>query len=138
MMLESRQQSAEGILLGLRDSDDGIASLAATAASESCPAAALPLLERITVDPHRSADLRAITLRILARTRAPEALRLLLAMSVGRRLWFARRLAPKSPVLISALNALATHWRDNPSASEVLTIAQQHSDPEIRAAAGWT
>jgi hypothetical protein len=95
-------------------------------------------LERITVDPHRSADLRAITLRILARTRAPEALRLLLAMSVGRRLWFARRLAPKSPVLISALNALATHWRDNPSASEVLTIAQQHSDPEIRAAAGWT
>jgi hypothetical protein len=53
-----------------------------------------------------------------------------------RRLWFARRLAPKSPLLLSALTALANYWRSEPSATEVLTLARQHPDPEIRAAAG--
>jgi hypothetical protein len=136
LMLDSPAHTTEAILLGLRDTDDGIATLAATTALESCPPAALPLLERITVDPERSPDLRAITVRILARTRAPEALRLLLTLAMTRRLWFARRLAPKSPLLLSALSALASHWREDPSATEVLSLAQQHADPEIRAAAG--
>jgi hypothetical protein len=136
LLLESPGHTTDAILLGLRDTDDGIATMAATTALESCPPAALPLLERITVDPERSADLRAITLRILARTRAPEALRLLLTLAMTRRLWFARGLAPKSPLLLSALSALASHWREDPSATEVLSLAQQHADPEIRAAAG--
>jgi hypothetical protein len=136
LLLESPQHTPEGILLGLRDADDGIASLAATTALDACPPAALPLLKRITVDPERSEDLRAITVRILARTRAPEALRLVLALAMTRRLWFARRLAPKSPLLLSALTALANYWRSEPSATEVLTLARQHPDPEIRAAAG--
>jgi hypothetical protein len=135
LLLESPAHTDEGILLGLRDPDDGIAGLAATAALEACPPAALPLLERVTVNPERSPELRAITLRILARTRAPEALRLLLALALTRRFWFARRLAPKSPLLISALAALASQWRDDPSAIQVLDLARQHSDPEIRAAA---
>jgi hypothetical protein len=136
LLLESPGHTTDGVLLGLRDSDDGIATMSATTALELCPAAALPLLERITVDPERSPDLRAITLRILARTRAPEALRLLLALAMTRRLWFARGLAPKSPLLLSALSALASHWGEDPSATEALSLAQQHSDPEIRAAAG--
>jgi hypothetical protein len=136
LLLESPEHTTEGILLGLRDADDGIATLAATTAVESCPPAALPLLERITMDPERSPDLRAIAIRILARTRAPEALRMVLALAMTRRLWFARRLAPKSPLLLSALSALASHWREHPSATEVLDLAQQHPDPEVRAAAG--
>jgi hypothetical protein len=136
LLLESPGHTTDAILLGLRDADDGIATMAATTALDSCPPAALPLLERITVDPERSPDLRAITLRILARTRAPEALRLLLALAMTRRLWFARGLAPKTPLLLSALSALASHWGEDPSATEVLSLAQQHSDPEIRAAAG--
>jgi hypothetical protein len=136
LLLESSEHSTEGILLGLRDPDDGVATLAATTALDACPPAALPLLERITVDPARSADLRAITVRLLARTRAPEALRLVLALVVTRRLWFARRLAPKSPLLLSALAALANYWREEPSASAVLKLARHHPDPEIRAAAG--
>ena len=136
LLLESPGHATDGILLGLRDADDGIATLAATAAVDSCPPAALPLLKRITVDPERSPDLRAITVRMLARTRAPEALRLLLTLAMTRRLWFARCLAPKSSLLLSALSALASYWREDPFATEVLTLALQHSDPEIRAAAG--
>jgi hypothetical protein len=136
LLLESPGHTTDAVMLGLRDADDGIATMAATAALDSCPPAALPLLERVTVDPERSPDLRAITLRILARTRAPEAFRLLLALAMTRRLWFARGLAPKTPLLLSALSALASHWGEDPSAAEVLSLAQQHSDPEIRAAAG--
>jgi hypothetical protein len=136
LLLESPAHTGEGILLGLRDADDGVAMLAATTALESCPPAALPLLERIAIDPERSPDLRALTIRMLARTGAPEALRLVLALAMSRRLWFAWRLSPKSPLLLSALSALSSHWRDHPSATEVLNLAQQHSDPEIRAAAG--
>jgi hypothetical protein len=135
LLLESPRHVTEGILLGLRETDDGIAALAAAAALESCPAAALPLVERITVDVRRGAELRAITLRILARTRAPEALRLVLMAALNRRLWFGRRLAPKSPLLLAALTALANYWREHPSAAEILTLALQHSDAEIRAAA---
>jgi hypothetical protein len=136
LLLESPGHTTHAVLLGLRDADDGIATMAATTALESCPPPALPLLERITVDPERSPDLRAITLRILARTRAPEALRLLLALAMTRRIWFARGLASKSPLLLSALSALASHWGEDPSAREVLSLARQHADPEIRAAAG--
>ncbi|HJR16692.1 MAG TPA: hypothetical protein VJ808_07545 [Gemmatimonadales bacterium] len=135
LLLESPAHTVDGILVGLRDADDGIAALAATAASESCPAAALPLLKRITVDPARPPELRAIALRILARTRAPEALRLLLALAINRRFWFAQHLAPKSPLLLAALTALASQWRDDPSASQVLNLASRHWDPDIRAAA---
>jgi hypothetical protein len=135
LLLESPAHVVEGMLIGLRDTDDGIATLAATAALESCPAPALPLMERITVDARRAPELRAITLRILARTRAPEALRLVLTAALSRRLWLGRRLAPKSPLLLAALGALASHWREHPSATEILTLALQHSDGEIRAAA---
>jgi hypothetical protein len=136
LLLESDGHTAEGILLGLRDADDGIATLAATAALESCPVEALTLVSRMAADARRMPELRALALRILARTKAPEALRLLLALAVTRRLMFGRRLAPKSPVLLAALAGLAGFWRDHPSATEVLSQALQHSDPEIRTAAG--
>jgi hypothetical protein len=135
LLLESKAHQTEAILLGLRDPDDGIAGLAATAALESCPAPALPLVERITVDPRRAPELRAVTLRILARTRAPEALRLVLTAALSKRLWFGKRLAPKSPLLLTALSALANYWREHPTAVEILRLAHQHSDAEVRAAA---
>jgi hypothetical protein len=136
LLLESPVHTKDGILLGLRDPDDGIATLAATTALESCPVEALALVSRLASDERRLPELRALALRILARTRAPEALRLLLALAVSRRRLFGRRLAPKSPVLLAALAGLASFWREDPSAMEVLSQAYQHSDPDIRAAAG--
>jgi hypothetical protein len=41
-------------------------------------------------------------------------------------------------VLLAALAGLASFWRDDPSAMEVLIQALHHSDPEIRAAAAGT
>jgi hypothetical protein len=138
LLLESPGHTKDGILLGLRDADDGIATLSATTALESCPVEALALVSRLASDERRMPELRALALRILARTRAPEALRLLLVLAVSRRRLFGRRLAPKSPVLLAALAGLASFWREDPAAMDVLSQAYQHSDPEIRAAAGGT
>ena len=135
LLLESPAHTAEGVLLGLRDADDGVLGLALRAAAETCPPDAIPLLEGIAVDPRRPSEIRVTTLRILARTRAPEALKVLLAQAQHRRRWFGRRLVTKSPELLAAMSGLASYWREHPMAAEVLSLALQHSDPEIRAAA---
>jgi hypothetical protein len=135
LLLESSSHMAEGVLLGLRDADDGIVLLTLNAALESCPQEAIPLVASIAVDPARPAEVKMPSLRILSRSRTPEALKVLLAYARQRRRWFGRRLPPKSPELLAALSALAVYWKHDPRASEVLAHALRHSDPEIRAAA---
>ncbi len=138
LLLESPAHLADGILLGIPDEDDGIVGLALRAALESCPPDATPLLGRIAMDTRRPAEIRVPALRLLARTRTPVALTVLLAQAQHRRRWFGRRLASKSPELLAAVAGLASYWGDHPMATEVLSRARVHSDPEIRAAAGWT
>jgi hypothetical protein len=135
LLLESPDHHAEAVSMGLRDADDGIVVLALAAALEACPAEALPLVETIATDPRRGSELRVLAVRILARTRSPQALRLLVGMALTRRFWFRTRLAAKSPELLAALAALASYWRNHPRAAPVLAYANGHSDPEIRAAA---
>jgi hypothetical protein len=135
LLLESPPHAAEAVCLGLRDPDDGIVLLALSAALESCPAEAIPLVEQIAMDPRRRPEVRVPTLRILARIRTPAALTVLLAHARHRRSWFGTRLAPKSPELLAALAGLASHWKNHPRAVELLARALRHSDPDIRAAA---
>jgi hypothetical protein len=135
LLLESSAHMVEGLLLGLRDSDHGVVLLALNAALESCPNEAISLVATIAVDPGRPQDVRMTSLRVLSRSRSPEALKVLLAYARQRRRWFGRRLPSKSPELLAALSALAVYWKDDPRASEVLAHAMRHSDPEIRAAA---
>ena len=66
LLLESPSHVAEGILLGLRDEDEGIVGLALRAALESCPPDAIPLLESIAMDARRPAESKVPALRILA------------------------------------------------------------------------
>jgi hypothetical protein len=135
LMLDSPQHQAEAVMRGLRDSDEGIVALALAAALESCAPEALSLVHRIAVDAKRPAESRVLAVRILARSKTPETIQVLQDLVVHRRRWFGPRLAPKSPELLAALSGLAIHWRDHPTAVEVLAQALQHSDPDIRAAA---
>lgn len=135
LLLEAPEQQAEAVTLGLADADDGIVGLALTAALESCPPGAVPLVQRIAVDPKRSSELKVLAARVLTRARPPEALGILLELIALRRRWFGRRMAPKSPELLAALSGLAAYWKDDPAAAEVLAHARQHPDPEIRATA---
>ena len=122
-------------MMALGDPDDGIVGLALAAARESCPPKALPLVQRLAVDPKRPAEVRALAVRIVTRARDPETLRVLLAIVNYRRRWFRNRLAPKSPDLLAALTGLATHWSEEPVVKELLAYARWHTDRQIRAAA---
>ncbi len=135
LLLESPSHLTEGILLGLRDEDEGIVGLALRAALESCPPEAIPLLQSITMDARRPAETKVPALRILARTGSPVALSVLLELAQHRRRWFGRRLPSKSPELLAAVAGLASYWADHPLASDVLGDARKHADPDIRAAA---
>jgi hypothetical protein len=135
LMLESPQHQSQGLALGLIDPDEAIVGLALTAALDTCPPAAVALAQRIAVDPKRPSESRVLAIRILGRSRTPEALRVLQDLVMHRRRWLGRRLPPKSPELLAALAALATQWPNDSDAADALQRAAQHSDPEIRAAA---
>ncbi len=135
LMLDSADHHGEAVTLGLADSDDGIVALALTAALDECPPAALPAAQRIAADTRRSSEARVLAIRTLARSRTADALPVLCDLVMHQWRWLGRRLAPKSPELLAALSALASHWSEDPMAAEVLTRARQHSDQDIRAAA---
>jgi hypothetical protein len=68
--------------------------------------------------------------------RLPFVLRALLAVcdAPRRRFAFRRKLPPKSPELIAALNALARHWPTESAASRVLARGKRSGDLEIATA----
>jgi hypothetical protein len=135
LLLDSKDRHEEVMIMGLGDPDDGIVGMALAAALESCPANAVPLVQRIAVDAKRPPEVRALAVRIVTRARDPETLRVLLGIVNYRRRWFRNRLAPKSPDLLAALTGLATHWGEEPLVKEVLAYARWHTDRQIRAAA---
>jgi hypothetical protein len=135
LLLESKEHHEETMVMALGDPDDGIVGLALSAVLESCPLKAVPLVQRIAIDPKRPAEVRALAVRIATRARDPETLRVLLAIVNYRRRWFRNRLAPKSPDLLAALTGLATHWSEEPLVRELLAYARWHTDRHIRAAA---
>jgi hypothetical protein len=136
LMLDSAAHRSDAILRGLTDGDEGIVALALSAALDSCPPEAAPQLERIAADPRRSAEARVLAIRGLARIGTNSALDLLRELALPPRRWLRRRLAPKSPELLAVLSGLASSWASHPEAAEILAHGLQHSDPDIRAAAG--
>jgi hypothetical protein len=91
---------------------------------------------RIT-DPAVDPELRAVAVRSLGASREPLALRTLLRLADGgQTLLRRRRLAPRSPELVAAVEALANGWWDDLEAVRVVALARASADPEVRAAAG--
>lgn len=135
LLLASSSHRVEAIVAGLRDRDERIMGLALNAALDGCPPTAGPLVRDIAVAENRPSELRSLAVRVLARSRASEALPILLLLALRRRRWFGHRLAPKSPEMLAVIAGLARYWQGDARASGVLSKASSHSDPEIRAAA---
>jgi hypothetical protein len=124
------------LLVALRDSDPRTARLALIAALEGCPAAAVPLVVAIALDPRRSADVRVPAIRALGRTRQPAALLgLLHVVDGGRTIFRHHKLAARSIELLAGLGALAAGWTSDPRARVLLAVAAASRDTEIRRAA---
>lgn len=139
LLLESPDSRDQGLARGLADPDPGITAVALGAALEQCPTSLLPQIERMARDPARRSTHRVLAIRILAGSQTTRALQTLTGIALPRRRWFLRRrLAPKSPELLAAIAGLATHWPGEPEAEPVLSQAERHPDPEVRAAASRT
>ena len=136
-LLLSQPKSREaGVMLCLVDPDESILRLGLAAAQDDCPKQAIPLLMNRLSDSTTDPQIRSFALRVLATTKAPEALEAALALAVAPKAMMRRsRLAPKSVEMLAAINALATHWPEDPRAMKVVALARGHRDLDIRAVA---
>jgi hypothetical protein len=136
MMLHRAALRDDAILRGLADEDDQVQRMALAAVSESCPPSAVPRLMALLNDRNREAEVRALGIRALAGLSTPSVRSWLLEHVITKGGWFRRRrLAPRSPETLAVISVLATRWREDPKAAEVLRMAEASADPEIRAAA---
>ena len=136
LMLASPEHRATAITLALRDTDDGIVTLALSAVADSCPPDALPLVERVATTQGRDSRVRVQAVRALARIGSAAAVPALVGLVQARRRWLRSPLAPKSPEVLAAIAALANRWRNDPQAAALLSHARRHPDADIRNAAG--
>ena len=137
LLLEHPQHRASTLSHGLADPDDGVVQLVLHAALESFPPESVKALERFLATNRHSPELQALAVRLLARAAGGET-----GTSADRparrasaRFLRGWRLAPKSPVVLAALSALAKHWSAHPEAAGLLDLARAHPDPDFRMAA---
>jgi len=137
LMVEVPSARDAAIREGLADTDPTIVAMMLRGATTGCPAAAIPTVERILMQPASSLEVRLLAIRVVAAARSESGRECLLSLVRKPRRWlWGSPLAPKSPVLLAALKALADGWASDPQVVPVLTEAAGHRDPEIRASVG--
>ncbi len=111
--------------------------LGLVAAGEGCPPDAVPtIIERVRKK-DLPEDLMPLAVRAMAPSDDPAVLDCLIDIAMGPRRWYwFRRVAPKSPAMLSAIAALAIHWRWHQQALPLLRRAERHRDKQVREAAG--
>lgn len=123
------------LLAALADTDAQTLHLALMAAQIECPPSTVPLLLRHARDESLQSEYRVLAIKALGRSRAPEALLVLVDLTDGGRTLLGRaKLPAKSPELLAALQALAAGWGTDDRATAVLARAAQSTDPDVRAA----
>jgi hypothetical protein len=131
LLRESHRERALRIAIG--DSDERMLRLGLAAALDGCPASVVPVILRRLSDRELASEPRALAIRVLAGSRARAALDYLLELTVKRRRFWGRRLAPKSPEVLAALGGLAQHWGQDSKAKGVISLAARSTDAEVRA-----
>jgi hypothetical protein len=132
LLRDSHRDRALRIAIG--DSDERMLRLGLAAALEGCPASVVPVVLRRLSDRELASEPRALAIRVLAGSKARTALDYLIDLTVRRRRFWGRRLAPKSPEVLAALGGLAQHWAQDSKAKGVLSLASRSADAEVRAA----
>jgi hypothetical protein len=133
--LQHPAEREQALLVALSDRDQQTLNLALMAAQTDCPPSAVPLLLQRARDESLPAEYRVLAIKALGRSRAPEALLVLVDLTDGGRTLLGRaKLSPKSPELLAALAALAGGWGTDDRATSVLARAAQSTDADVRAA----
>ena len=137
LLLPNPKTRDHTIVDAVKDTDERIVRAGLTAASENgCPRDAVPVLAARLTAGTLDGMLGVLAVRVLAPLRLGVVLECLIASTLApkRRFQFRRKLASKNPVMLAALNVLATHWGTDPSAQRSLALAAKEPDPEIQAA----
>jgi hypothetical protein len=135
MLVGTPATSERAICAGLDDSDERVVRVALQAASSKCPLSAVAILQRRVGEGTLDAELSSHAIAVIASVRTTEVLEWLMERAAGSsrpRLFGRPRLAPKSPVMLAALNGLAVHWARGRGVGSVLALALGSSDIEIR------
>ncbi len=136
LMLRTPKHRDQALCGLLKDPDRRARSLGLAAATESCPPEGVPLLSAIVGDETVTTELRLMGVRALGLTGdrdALEPLKRLVRRGAGLT---PNRLAEKSPLMLAALQALATFPGDVGDARKLLTRAARSNDPDVLAALG--
>ncbi len=119
----------------LGDSDERIVRMALLELQDGIGDALVPVVVNRVLRNDALSALRSLAVRAIGTSRVPLALDALLEIcDGGRSVLGRRRLAPKSPELVSALKALSERWADHPKAEPILQLARKSSDVQILAA----
>ncbi len=137
LMLKHEVLRDDAIAAAISDPDEAILGLALAAALKfPTPRVAQTLMRRVDSDAHMSAELRGRAVRTIAASGAVDGMQWIVARLVTRSWFFRRlRLTRRSAETIAGLAGLAVHWSDAAEASQVLDMARQSRDGEIRRAA---
>lgn len=133
-MLRMPGGRSAAIRAALADADHGVVQIGLGAAVEECPPALVPQVARLAALEGAEPHLRALALRVLGGSEDPLARDALLHAAAPRRTLLGRpRLAPRGPELLAALNALASRWRGDRRAAELLALAAASEHADVRA-----
>jgi hypothetical protein len=124
------------LLTALGDEDPGVVLVALTALQSGGPPAVLDALIGIANDPAAPEEHCVLAVRAAGHFDDPRALELLLQVADGGRTLLGRqKLPPRSPLLLAALQLLASRWAGERRVQPLLAAAAAAQDEQVRAAA---
>ena len=134
LMLLRESHRERALRIAIADSDERMLRLGLAAALDGCPASVVPIILRRLSDRELASEPRTLAIRVLACSKARAALDYLIELTVRRRRFWGRRLAPKSPEVLAALGGLAQYWAQDSKAKGVIALAARSGDADVRAA----
>jgi hypothetical protein len=117
------------------DADPRVVRVGLAVAQQSCPPRVLPFVAGLARGERVPDDLRLLAVQALGNSQDHAALDALFTVADGGKTFLGRqKLAPKGPVVLAALRALAAGWRKHPKAVSLLGLAAVSTDDDFREA----
>jgi hypothetical protein len=120
----------------LEDTDGRIVRLALLELQQECPPSFVSLVALVATNLQIPEELRVYAVRALGGSRERAALDTLLwLVDGGKSVLGKAKLAPRTPVVVAAVRALAVAWTHDSRARDMLSLAVGSADPDLRQAA---
>jgi hypothetical protein len=133
LQLTMPHEREAALAAALEDGDERIMREGLMAFEGECPRALAPLVARVAANAQAMEELRVKAVRVLAACREPLALETLLKLVDGGRSVLGKpRLAPRTPLVEAALRGLSLAWASNTRAAEMLALAGDSPERNLR------